>query len=87
MVIIKDKKKEKRFYELDIIKSVAVILMVVFHYFYMYYLIGKPLMDIDNTLLSLSATLSHTIFIVLFGVNLSISYSRSKKKKKTGRIL
>lgn len=82
MVIIKDKKKEKRFYELDIIKSVAVILMVVFHYFYMYYLIGKPLMDIDNTLLSLSATLSHTSFIVLFGVNLSISYSRSKKKRK-----
>ena len=77
-----DNKKENRFYEIDIIKSVAVVLMVVFHYYYIYYLMGKPLVKIDNTLLSLSAKLSHTIFIFLFGLNLSLSYNRNLKKNR-----
>ena len=55
-----DNSKYKRYSELDIIKSFAVVLMVVFHYF-IYYLIGKPLLKEDNFILQLSAVVSHTI--------------------------
>ena len=74
--------KVNRFPEIDILKGLAVILMVIFHFFYIFYLVGKPLVNMDNELLILMATISHYLFIVLFGVNLSISYQNNKENKK-----
>lgn len=72
----------KRFPEIDILKGIAVILMVIFHFFYIFYLVGKPLVNMDSIVLLIIATISHYLFILLFGVNLSISYQNNKDNKK-----
>lgn len=79
---MENKKKVKRYYEIDIIKSIAVILMVVFHFYYIYYLIGKPLVNMDNKILVWSSIISHTLFIFLFGINLSLSYNKNENKSE-----
>lgn len=72
--------QHKRFPELDIIKGFAVIMMVIFHFYYLYYILGKDLNAINNPIISNFATISHTIFIIMFGVNFSINYKKNKYK-------
>ena len=69
-----------RFPELDIIKGVAVIMMVVFHFYYLYYILGIDFTAINNPFISNLATISYTIFIIIFGVNFSINYKKNKYK-------
>ena len=56
--------------------------MVVFHFYYIYYLIGKPLVNMDNKILVWSSIISHTLFIFLFGINLSLSYNKNENKSE-----
>ena len=72
-----------RYDELDILRGVSVILMVIFHFFYLYYILGKDLETINNPLVSILATISHSLFIFLFGINFYINYNKNKDKKKT----
>ena len=37
----------KRIVEIDMIKGIAVILMVIYHLFFMAYMMNKPLVDIN----------------------------------------
>jgi len=76
----KDNLIKNRFPELDIIKGIAVIMMIVFHFYYLYYILGKDLNAISNPLISNLATISHTIFIIIFGVNFTINYKKNKYK-------
>jgi uncharacterized membrane protein len=69
-----------RFPEIDMIKGVALVLMVIFHYFYMAHLLGRPIFNVGSGLLRLMAVAAHNIFIFMVGVNLTLSYSRSKDK-------
>ncbi len=71
---------KNRFPELDIIKGIAVIMMVVFHFYYLYYILGKDFTAINNPFISNMATISHTIFIIMFGLNFSINYKKNKYK-------
>ena len=67
--------EKKRFIEIDVVKGVAVILMMFFHYFYL----GKHMnvlnANTDSGLLYLCAKLAHTTFIIASGMNLAISTS------------
>ena len=76
----KQNSTKNRFPELDILKGIAVIMMVVFHFYYLYYILGKDFTTISNPLISNLATISHTIFIIMFGVNFSINYKKNKYK-------
>jgi len=69
-----------RFPEIDIIKGVAVILMVIYHYFYMGHLMNKPIVDINNPMIHAMGIISHSTFIFMVGVNLFISYKKNKKE-------
>jgi uncharacterized membrane protein len=71
---------QNRFPELDILKGIAVIMMVIFHFYYLYYILGKDFTATNNPFISNLATISHTIFIILFGVNFSINYKKNKYK-------
>lgn len=71
---------KNRFPEVDILKGIAVIMMVIFHFYYLYYILGKDLNSISNPFISNLATISHTIFIIMFGVNFSINYKKNKYK-------
>jgi uncharacterized membrane protein len=74
-----------RYPEIDIIKGIAIILMVLFHYFYVAYLLGKPVVNIHSKYVSLMATIAHNIFIFMVGVNLVVSYNRTNNATETGR--
>jgi uncharacterized membrane protein len=65
--------------EIDFIKGLAVILMVIYHYFYMAYLMGKPVIDINLPWVHAMAIIAHTTFIFMMGVNLHLSYKRDSE--------
>ena len=74
--------QSKRFYEIDTLKGIAVILMVIFHFFY---LVSKmEIKDINTRCgpLYASAKTAHCLFIFLVGVNLAISYKKFKEKHR-----
>ena len=71
-----------RFLEIDIIKGIAVTTMIVFHYFYLSNYMNLSNYNIDSGILFFLAKFSHIIFIIMVGVNLSISYERNKQKDK-----
>lgn len=74
--------QSKRFYEIDTLKGIAVILMVIFHFFY---LVSKmEIKDINTRCgpLYASAKTAHCLFIFLVGVNLAISYKKFKEKNR-----
>tara|TARA_Y100001958_G_C21123101_1_gene466592 strand:- start:107 stop:814 length:708 start_codon:yes stop_codon:yes gene_type:complete len=66
--------------EIDITKSIAVILMVISHFHYLKHLQNNNY-KINNIFIVMS-TISHTLFIILLGVNLYISFKKEKNKKK-----
>jgi uncharacterized membrane protein len=70
----------KRYTELDFLKGIALILMIIYHYFYSYYLNNTPIIPINNDILSLIGVISNNLFIVIFGINYSISFQKDKNK-------
>ena len=73
----------KRLIEIDFLKGIAVVCMVIFHVFYMinemnisqYYSSSKGI-------IRLLAEISHNLFIFMVGVNLVISYQNYAKNDK-----
>ena len=68
-----------RFIEIDILRGVAVISMVIFHYFYMIYLMGDSDTAITNNLVICLAIFAHITFIILFGINLALSFQKNRE--------
>ena len=68
----------KRFYEVDFIKGVAVILMVIFHYFYFGTQMGKLNYNTNEGLLFIMGKLAHITFIFMVGINLVITRLNQK---------
>ena len=58
--------KNKRFLEVDLIKGVAVIFMVIFHFFYLAYFMDVKKYNIDSGVLRFLAKSAHTTFISSF---------------------
>ena len=70
-----NKSEKKRFIEIDVVKGVAVMLMMFFHYFYLGKHMNVVNANTDSGLLYLCAKLAHTTFIIASGMNLAISTS------------
>ena len=71
--------KSKRFIEIDIAKGVAVILMVIFHYFYLCHFMNIRYYNINGGILKVIAKLAHLTFIFVVGMNLAIINEKNKK--------
>ena len=69
-----------RHHELDIIKGVAVILMITFHIFYMMNNMGFNKIDSSSFPLSFIAKISHLTFITVSGINMFLSFKRYREK-------
>ena len=67
-----------RFIEVDLIKGVAVIFMVIFHFFYLAYFMDVKKYNISSGILRFLAKSAHTTFIIMVGINLVLSYQRSQ---------
>lgn len=68
----------KRYEEIDILKGIAVICMVVFHFFYFPNKYGFKEIEYDTPLLKIIAKIAQFIFIGSVGINLTFSKDRLK---------
>ena len=69
----------KRFYELDLLRGIAIILMIFYHALYdLFYFAGFSV-NLWSGIFWFLGRFSAFIFIFLVGVCMSISYSRAKK--------
>lgn len=78
----------KRYEEIDILKGIAVICMVIFHFFYFPNKYGFKEIEYDTTLLKTIAKVAQFIFIGCVGINLSLSSGDDKKSmKRVGKLI
>ena len=69
------KKLVKRFEEIDILKGIAILCMITFHYYYYPTQLGIPGYNYKTTTLMITAKVAQVIFILCSGMNLSITSS------------
>lgn len=74
----------KRFWEIDSLRGIAIVMMVIFHLIFDLYFFGIYSFDVHSGFLWWFARLTASIFIFLVGVSLSISYSRTILKTNYG---
>jgi len=72
----------KRYDEIDMLKGIAVILMVIFHIFYFPNQYGFREIEYDTIPLKITARVAQIIFITCVGINLVFSYKSSEEKKE-----
>ncbi|MDY6865598.1 MAG: heparan-alpha-glucosaminide N-acetyltransferase [Halobacteriota archaeon] len=77
-----------RFWELDLLRGVAVIMMVIFHFLYDLSYFGDCNLNVHYGFWWYFARVTATIFILLVGISLSLSYSRIEElgMSRRGRI-
>lgn len=74
------KPRLERFYEIDALRGIAIVLMVIFHFAWDLNFLGLATIKLDSwTLYSIARAASMT-FLLLVGVSLSISYSKKKQE-------
>ena len=75
----------KRYEEIDILKGVAVICMVIFHFFYFPNNYGFKEIEYNTPVLKTIAKIAQFIFIGSVGINLTLSKERSKDKNENNQ--
>ena len=70
----------KRFWEIDLLRGIAVIMLIFFHFLYdlNYFNIYK--LSLYSGLFIVYVYLGGTLFFILVGISLTLSYSRARKK-------
>jgi len=74
-----NKHPEQRFWEIDFLRGLAIIMMVIFHLLYDLTYFGGYNLNIHSGFWLYFARATATIFIFLVGVSLTLSFSRSGK--------
>ena len=73
----------KRIIEIDLLKGIAVITMIIFHIPYLAYQMDIiPNNNLNSGILHFIARFTQLIFIMMVGVNLGVSYLNDNKKWK-----
>lgn len=72
-----DNELNTRFWEIDALRGIAIIMMVIFHFIFDIYYFGIYSLDVHSGFLWWLARTTAFIFILLVGVSLSLSYSRA----------
>ncbi len=70
---------EKRFWEIDFLRGLAIIMMIVFHLLYDLTYFGGCDLNLHSGFWLYFGRATATIFIFLVGVSLTLSFSRAKK--------
>lgn len=71
----------KRFWEIDSLRGIAIIMMIVFHFFFDWDYFGKVNLNFGSGFWWGFGRLIASIFIFLVGLSLTLSFSRAKKSK------
>ena len=72
-----------RYVEIDIVKGIAVMCMIIFHFFYFPNQYGFKEIKYDTTFLAVLAKIAQVIFITCVGINLYLSKKTSIENKET----
>jgi len=72
----------KRYQEIDILKGIAVICMVIFHFFYFPNKYGFKEIEYDTPILKTIAKIAQFIFIGSVGINLTLSKNKNENDKE-----
>ena len=72
---------KQRFWEIDFLRGLAIIMMIVFHFFYDLNYFGVERINFRSGFWWIFGRIIVTTFIVLVGISLTLSYSRVKKRK------
>lgn len=74
------KKTHNRLWEIDLMRGIAIILMIFFHFFYDLNHFSITNMKLYSGLMVYIAYVTASVFVFLAGISLSISYSKSQNK-------
>jgi uncharacterized membrane protein len=74
-----NEKLQKRFWEIDFLRGIAIIMMVAFHIAFDLNFFGVYDVSIGSFYWKVIARTSAILFLLLVGVSLTLSYSRAKK--------
>jgi len=70
---------EKRFWEVDSLRGLAIIMMILFHLLYDLTYFGEYNLNLRSGFWLYFGRTTATIFILLVGISLTLSFSRTKK--------
>jgi len=70
-----------RFWEIDFLRGIALLMMIIYHLFYDVVFFGNYNFNLHSGILLLIARSSAAIFIFLVGVSLTISYSKARQSQ------
>lgn len=74
--------QSNRFWEIDFLRGIAIIMMIIFHTIFDLNYFGAHNFDVYSGFWWAFVRITATIFIFLVGVSLTLSYSRAIKNKK-----
>jgi len=77
-----DRNLTKRFWEIDFLRGIAIIMMVLYHLLYNLHYFAHYNINVYSGFWMYFARTTATMFIFLVGVSLSVSFSRTKKIHK-----
>lgn len=72
--------KYKRFWEIDFLRGIAIILMVLYHLLFDLSYFGKVNININSGIYLIIGRSAAILFLILVGISLTLSYSRNKLK-------
>lgn len=75
---------DKRFWEIDLLRGIAVVMMIIFHFLFDLTWFGGYGIDVYTGFWWFFARATAMIFLVLVGVSLTLSRSRAAQKAKAG---
>jgi len=67
-----------RFWEIDSLRGIAILMMIIFHFLYDLNVFGNYNFNLYSGFWWLFARITAAIFILLVGISLTLSYSRTK---------
>ncbi|MFC2143844.1 heparan-alpha-glucosaminide N-acetyltransferase [Candidatus Aenigmatarchaeota archaeon] len=70
----------KRFWEIDFLRGIAIIMMVIFHFLFDIYYFDGLAFNPHSGFWWVFARITASIFIILVGVSLTLSHSRARHK-------
>ncbi len=80
-------KLKERFWEIDFLRGIAIIMMVTYHLLYSLHYFGHYPIQVYSGFWMYFARVTAITFIFLVGVSLSISFFRVNQEKRTGLFL
>jgi len=75
----------ERFWEIDFLRGIAIVIMVVYHLIYNLNYFGQYDINLDSTFWFYVASVTRPVFIFLVGVSLTLSFSKATKISLNGK--